>query len=618
MRGMILLLFLLCSGCMIFLPAGIRTAIGDRILSTATGTTTGGSSDGAIVNLVNNAEPEALITGLKLYKMENYYEIRLKTTTALSRYGPALNAISPNMVAWGGKTTGKTNTDIWGYYLIAMDLNSKTSTPGVARIANETFFFDANFEANAFIRATSDSGNNMTNYLDQVSNRFEDSCIRFEVVSNKADALSDNFWNMIDPSLGARFFGIPTATEKNYFANFSYDASTGEYIFRLPYSDIAKDDIKAITAFAVQNKFWRYDFSLGYDDVWAIKPILGFNGTGATVAKPNTSGKYIKVFYISGSEGGSPPNRGTIQFNSMFYEAFSTNATATVTVMDKDLTNTGLTSLNVYIQNVTNPYPLTLYQKTNGVFTNTFSVGIAAAQIMSSTNFTLAVCYTDAQPLGIRKASATVFVVKNPWEVDGLKDAVWTTAPVIGSSTIPGWNGYRIGNLYVTNDTNFLWLWVDSVNVINWANSGMFIDIAINTNSFDSANAASPWGYCYNYSGCAVKPNLHILLRAKQSTLVNQFTVRGNTDLYTVNSATPNCAVNLSYGFEMKVPLAMLGLKSSNPLRFIVVLSGDNPSQHGALDVIPEDAANTIATNWNVSGMPNVQSTYCSNVYLVK
>ncbi|MFD2671350.1 alpha-amylase family glycosyl hydrolase [Marinicrinis sediminis] len=206
--------------------------------------------------------------------------------------------------------------------------------------------------------------------------------------------------------------------------------------------------------------------------------------------------------------------------------------------------------------------------------------------------------------------------------VDGSMDSAWDNVPVLGRSQTGGWQSYQIDNLRLTNDSEYLYYWVDAVNVPNWTDNGQFIDIALNVNGADSGVSGIPWNYSYNFSGVDAKPQFHIMQRISNNTDVNVAAIYAATDLNNPVATTDGdqkgaeFKVNREQGFEGKIPLSLLGLENGDTVRAIVVQSGNTDNQHGAFDVIPEDASNVVASDWNHGSTPNVQSVYSNELTL--
>lgn len=206
--------------------------------------------------------------------------------------------------------------------------------------------------------------------------------------------------------------------------------------------------------------------------------------------------------------------------------------------------------------------------------------------------------------------------------IDGQKDAEWNTCSVLAAAPDAGWQGFQINNLELTNDASNLYFWIDATNVPNWGDNGQAVDIALNVNDTASNQAAAPWSTAFNFSGTAVKPNYHILLRVKNDTEVNGAAVYSSADFNNPLLASwgdlkgAAFAVDRTKGFEGKIPLSVLGLKSGDTIKVIAVLSGNNGSQHGAFSVLPEASNNKVAGSWDESANADVLSTY-SNAYTV-
>ncbi|WP_427338399.1 type I pullulanase [Caloranaerobacter sp. DY30410] len=205
--------------------------------------------------------------------------------------------------------------------------------------------------------------------------------------------------------------------------------------------------------------------------------------------------------------------------------------------------------------------------------------------------------------------------------IDGSFDDAWNSIPIIGNSPSSGWVDSNIDNLRLYNDSEYLFFWIDAVNVPNWGENGMFIDIALNVNDEDSGISSNPWGAQFNFDGTSAKPNYHIMMRVKNDNEVNGAALYSSSDFTNPILATwtnlkgAEFALDRNKGFEGKIPLKEMGLKNGDKLKAIVVLSGNN-GEHGAFDVIPSAEGNTIAKSWNESSNPNIQSIY-SSTYVI-
>lgn len=210
----------------------------------------------------------------------------------------------------------------------------------------------------------------------------------------------------------------------------------------------------------------------------------------------------------------------------------------------------------------------------------------------------------------------------NAIAVDGVKDAQWEAMGVLGTSENPGHNGFSIGNLYMTNDEQYLYYYVDNLVVDNWGDNGMYMDMAFNVNGVDSGDSSNPWNSQFNYEGMANKPTHHMIHRIKNDNETNwfSFVTVGTGEVY--NAGNVDVAglgsqhfVDRTTGFEGKIPLAFFGVENGSTIEVNVVLTGNNEAEHGAFDVIPE-VGNTVADSWNEFDEPNVQSVY-STPYII-
>jgi len=205
------------------------------------------------------------------------------------------------------------------------------------------------------------------------------------------------------------------------------------------------------------------------------------------------------------------------------------------------------------------------------------------------------------------------------FSVDGVKDDAWTAMEPVAVSPESGWSDFDIGNLYITNDEEYLYFWLDAVNVPNWGENGQYLNLALQVNGADSGIAGNPWASQFHFGGAEAKPQFHVVMRLKNDSEVNWAAVYAAPDLGKPLLASDNLmgaqfAMNRSIGFEGKIPLSLLNLQHGDTIRPIAVLSGNNSAEHGAFDVAPRAEGNTIADSWNVSGAPNAQSVYGSQV----
>ncbi|MCR8657151.1 type I pullulanase [Paenibacillus endoradicis] len=203
--------------------------------------------------------------------------------------------------------------------------------------------------------------------------------------------------------------------------------------------------------------------------------------------------------------------------------------------------------------------------------------------------------------------------------VDGVKDSYWNSFTTLGTSETKGHNDFQINNLKITNDSTYLYYWIDGTKLANWGTEkgGLFLDLALAVNDGNVGDSkAAPWGGQYNFEGTTIAPTFHVLHRIIGEDQIDGAAIYAGADFNTPLAASwddlkgSSFAAKVSTGFEGKIPLALLGLSEYDSVSAIAVLSGNTATEHGAFDVIPEDPANHIAASWNESATPNVQSTY--------
>lgn len=186
----------------------------------------------------------------------------------------------------------------------------------------------------------------------------------------------------------------------------------------------------------------------------------------------------------------------------------------------------------------------------------------------------------------------------------------WDAVGSLGQSVQAGWNGFQLGQLQLTNDQDNLYYRVTAVNVQDWQN----VNIALNVNGIDSGQSDNPLHQKYRFTGNS-KPQYQIVLDAGSKLPQQQVGLYSSNQLGAplLSAASPQGAVfngNAQTGFEGSIPLAALNLKNGDQIQGMVILSGDNANEHGAFDVIPESPENTVATSWNMKDAPNTVSAY--------
>ena len=197
--------------------------------------------------------------------------------------------------------------------------------------------------------------------------------------------------------------------------------------------------------------------------------------------------------------------------------------------------------------------------------------------------------------------------------IDGSKTD-WSSIPALATSPDTGWQGFDVGDLYIQNDAQHLYFYVDANNVPNWGDNGQYINIALQINDEDSGVSENPLGYPFDFTGVDKAPQYHVLVRVDGDQKVKEaalYKAGEDTPLLQLNQLNGAAfAVDRTKGFEGKIPLSLIGLNNGDQVRALTVLSGNNAGEHGAFDTIPSNAANQLANSWNVAATPSTQSVY--------
>src|SRR5699024_10592489 len=82
-----------------------------------------------------------------------------------------------------------------------------------------------------------------------------------------------------------------------------------------------------------------------------------------------------------------------------------------------------------------------------------------------------------------------------------------------------------LGNLYLHNDEEIVYFWIDSKNIPDWGENGQYIDLAFQLNDEDTENDKTPWNSQFNYSGMENKQQYHLSLPIKNNKEIEWFTV---------------------------------------------------------------------------------------------
>jgi secreted pullulanase len=198
--------------------------------------------------------------------------------------------------------------------------------------------------------------------------------------------------------------------------------------------------------------------------------------------------------------------------------------------------------------------------------------------------------------------------------VDGDKDDWAGINPI--NTTVDNFEDELLGNLYLQNDEESLFFWVDAQNIDNWGEKGQYINIAFQVNEENSENSGNPWNSMFDYSGTTNKPQYHLSFRIQGNDEVNNVALYETlnndfTELLDTWDDTEGAefSVNRTIGFEGKLPLDTMNLENGDELQAHVTLSG-NENQHGAFDVIPKMENNARAFVAEGVSETDVQSVY--------
>lgn len=216
---------------------------------------------------------------------------------------------------------------------------------------------------------------------------------------------------------------------------------------------------------------------------------------------------------------------------------------------------------------------------------------------------------------GVVNETSYITVLKSLFIVDGKYDNLWNNAKLVGSATsVNSYYGYGVGSMRVTNDGYFLYIFVSNLNIPDLGANGLKLSISIDTNSTTGLSndawvgSSQPGRFIYlpnngNY------PDIQIQMRLKNSNEVNGAGVYvanlvSNSWSNVANTWTPGydkgCMFGIDniQGWEVAIPLSLIGVMNSMELSFIAVLGKpDGDDKNSAIHVIPEDTSNEITTN---------------------
>ena len=204
--------------------------------------------------------------------------------------------------------------------------------------------------------------------------------------------------------------------------------------------------------------------------------------------------------------------------------------------------------------------------------------------------------------------------------VDGIKEALWNTAPLMGQSAAATYNGYRLSDFRMTNDANNLYFWIGAGNlpVPPSDYNGVRIAVTLDTKQDSSGISKDAWGgvFVFNPTNNFL-PDYQIQFRIQTGGGQAVYQASGTNWINIANNWSDSMhgvqmAVYYTNGFEIAVPLSFVNLTPGSVVRAIVTLSGIDGSSGNsqAWDAIPECTLNQTVTNENQTA-PTYLGAYC-------
>ncbi len=207
---------------------------------------------------------------------------------------------------------------------------------------------------------------------------------------------------------------------------------------------------------------------------------------------------------------------------------------------------------------------------------------------------------------GLSTTMDRVTIIRSLMGIDGIRESLWDSAPLLGSSSTPKANGTLLGEMRMTNDGANLYIWVDALNVPDLGPNGARISLSIDTNTAAGTDhdAWSSWDGRFTLMPTNNnQPDFQIQFRIQEgggqalysagptNTWVTEAYNWNNGDMKKIKMA-----VIRTNGFEMSIPLSVLNITASDTLHTLCVLSG-NADDDGVWDVIPQSLSNDVKTN---------------------
>lgn len=180
--------------------------------------------------------------------------------------------------------------------------------------------------------------------------------------------------------------------------------------------------------------------------------------------------------------------------------------------------------------------------------------------------------------------------------IDGTFDGVSVWGSAVGTNSSPGWAGVTATDLYVTDDSNYVYFGAQVSGLQSWMSFGFAIDARSG-----GANSQDTWARQINYAFSSVgdfdAPEFVVRGNADNSwTERHEWNGSSWTGFGTNINTSGDAAVNVSNGFvECRIAKSILNMRSSKQGRVEFYVSGDQNS-HGLFSSVPYD---TPCDTWN-------------------
>lgn len=274
-----------------------------------------------------------------------------------------------------------------------------------------------------------------------------------------------------------------------------------------------------------------------------------------------------------------------------------------------------VTNISVIVSNATGV-------STNSVITNlipSWTNVVKRIQFSSTPSLSGGYNYVKVRAVsssGIVGESRTITILKSLFTIDGHYENTWNQARLVSSASgVNPYFNWGIANMRVTNDGHFLYIFVSNYNIPNLGDNGLKLSISIDTNSpsglsNDAWIGISQRGRFVYVPTNGNYPDIQIHVRLKQTNQINgagvYLAVVDSTNFWTniANTWTPGydkgimLGVNNTIGWEIALPLNLIGVANGTTARFIAVLGKpDGDEKNSAIHILPESPLNEITTN---------------------